>query len=451
VAYQFIHIESYARTASSQRKKDGHASTVRSVCAEANREEDACPHVDSPLAPELLHGAPLVDVEARAMEWGEQARDAMGRKLRKDAPVLLAGVFSAPDSLEDWEGFKAKAVDHLRSKYGSRLLSVLEHKDEAHRHCHFYAVPLNGERFEILHEGKRASLEAKADGQVKGEQNRAYKAAMRGLQDRFFEEVSAPFGLLRLGPGRRRLTRAAYKAEQDQGAALAKTKVWAEEEKRAAVALADQAKAEADAALARRVEAEREAARVIADAAASSANAVELEKSAQKSASEAKAAKKAATADRVAAAAHLNKVRGFADTVSGFVVAVPSSLVGLAAATAWTPIAGVVRWAKSSKGQRDAMTEATARKQAEEQRDALAKALTEEQTATRREKSKTLAKERELNGAKEEINGLKSQLGKATDWIQRMRIAHEPGFKEALEKKAEQDRAARERAGLRQP
>lgn len=216
MGFQFLHVESYARQAG-KGKAGGH--TVASVMAEATRQPDACPHVENPAPPVLLFGCPLAEVEAEATEWAANAVDAIGRKLRKDGLCLLGGVISAPDDMpaEDWDAMKRDAIAWLNRD--GRLVSVAEHTDEAHRHIHFYKVPAPGKRFETLHPGRAAALAAKADGAVKGEQNRAYKEAMRGLQDDFFEQVGARHGLTRLGPAKRRLTRSAWKAEQVAAAA----------------------------------------------------------------------------------------------------------------------------------------------------------------------------------------------------------------------------------------
>ncbi len=97
----------------------------------------------------------------------------------------------------------------------------MEHTDEAHPHLHFYAVPLPGERFEVLHPGRQAAAEKARQGAKKGAQNAAYKQAMVGWQDGFQRAVAAHFGLTRRGPGKRRLTRGAWKAEQEQARSLA--------------------------------------------------------------------------------------------------------------------------------------------------------------------------------------------------------------------------------------
>jgi len=224
MSYQFFHIESYAREAG-KGKAGGH--TSRSILAEAKREIDACPHVKNSLAPTVLFGN-LEEVEDEAKNWAESANDAIGRKLRKDGHCLLGGVFSAPDEMtaKDWANYRGAAVEWLRERYGDRLRCVIEHKDEDKRHCHFYAVPKQGERFELLHPGKAAALAAKSEGKKKGEQNRAYCEAMRDLQTDFWK-VSRNYGLARLGPKKRRLTRAAWKAEQVQARAVQDAKAEA--------------------------------------------------------------------------------------------------------------------------------------------------------------------------------------------------------------------------------
>lgn len=230
MAYQFIHLDSYARTGSEQTRTNaatGRKSTTRKwsasdIAAEAERRPGACPHVENPQKPTVLYGVSVSDAVAAAHEWAETATDAKGRKLRKDGHVLLAGVVSLPaERAADWPQFRADTLDWLREKYGDRLRSVIEHTDEAHPHLHFYAVPRPGERFETLHDGHKAAAEAKAAGKLKGGQNAAYNAAMRALQDDFGAQVGQPHGLTRLGPARRRLTRAEWRAEQAAAEALA--------------------------------------------------------------------------------------------------------------------------------------------------------------------------------------------------------------------------------------
>ena len=221
MGYQFIHLDSYARTGSKHAGKPRKWS-AREIAAEAMRDPDACPHVEQPQLPQVLHGCTPAEAAKLAHDWADSSQDAKGRKLRADGLALAAGVVSLPsEQRQDWPRFREATVAWLRQQYGERLRSVVEHTDEAHPHLHFYAVPLPGERFEVLHPGRQAAAKKAQEGAKKGAQNTAYKEAMRGWQDDFQRAVAAHFALTRRGPGKRRLTRGAWKAEQEQAKALA--------------------------------------------------------------------------------------------------------------------------------------------------------------------------------------------------------------------------------------
>lgn len=220
MGYQFAHIDSYARKGSQQRK-NGRMTTrkwsIRDIAAEAMREPDACRHVAAPKPPRLLHGVMPDKLETLAEAYAATVKDAAGRKLRADGLCVAAGVVSLPaDRADDWPQYRAATLAHLKKQYGKRLRSVIEHTDEEHPHLHFYAIPLDGERFEVLHAGRAAAAEAAKAGKAKGAQNAAYKAAMQAWQDDFHETVAAGFGLARTGPKRQRLTRAQWQARKAQ-------------------------------------------------------------------------------------------------------------------------------------------------------------------------------------------------------------------------------------------
>lgn len=219
MAFQFMHVDSFSRSTPKTGKTGGHS--VRSIVAEANREPDAIPHIDEPQAPTLLFGKPIEELEATCEAWAAGTTDALGRKVRKDALCLLGGVFSAPDGIDPaaWEKIKGDALEWLQGRYGERLQTVLEHKDESHPHCHFYVVPRPGESFDVIHDGKRAASQM-GKGVKKGERNKAYIAAMRSFQDGYYAAVGAPNGMTRIGPARRRLTREEWKLEQLQAEAI---------------------------------------------------------------------------------------------------------------------------------------------------------------------------------------------------------------------------------------
>ena len=241
MAYQFIHVETYARELKKEpkvkeevkeEKKDGSKKkkqrTMREIIAEADREPGNCPHIefeklaDPALAPEHLFGYTLDRVEQEATRWAEQSKDGGGQALRKNGVCLLAGVVSLPDDTpqEDWDKFKLDAIRWLKKEYGSTLRSVIEHKDEAHKHFHFYCIPDAGQQFSSIHKGIEARTKARQQKLSGKEQNLAYCEAMREWQDKFSRDVGQPHGLTRIGPGRRRLTRAQWQQEQQQAKAL---------------------------------------------------------------------------------------------------------------------------------------------------------------------------------------------------------------------------------------
>ncbi len=206
--YQFGHVEAYAR------KPQKGTWSIRDVAAEAERKREHCMHVEQPQEPIRVFGCSPSEAVEQAEAWGAQAKDAKGRKLRSDAPVLLAGVLSYPRQGEEWPEFKQKALTWLKSEYGDNLVSVIEHQDEQHPHIHFYAVPKPGQSFNNLHQGRAAAAEAKRKGETKAAQQYAHNNAMRDWQDRLYQAVGREFGLARLGPKRQRLTRAEWVAQQ---------------------------------------------------------------------------------------------------------------------------------------------------------------------------------------------------------------------------------------------
>ena len=239
--YQFIHYDGYGREGSTQTKtvtkKNGDKITttkkvrsLREILEEQQRVEEACPHIAEPRKPGVLFGVPPLEVLKIAEDWAETATDARGHKLRKDGNVCLVGVISLPREMEDdFPKFAEESLIFLKEKYGDRLKSVIVHDDEAHPHLHFSVVPRVGERFDDIHEGIKAKNQAKKEGQKAGAQNIAYIEAMRNFQDNFSEKVAMKYGLTRLGPARRRLSRGEWKAEQAQAKFFADAKAVAKQ------------------------------------------------------------------------------------------------------------------------------------------------------------------------------------------------------------------------------
>ncbi|MDP2125281.1 MAG: plasmid recombination protein [Parvibaculum sp.] len=233
MAFQFLHVDIVARAV--PKKATAKRWALRDVLAEAGRVTAACPHIDAPRPPKRLFGLALPEVERVAERQAEEARDAKGRRLRKDAPVMLAGVLSYPVALADmdersradYEAWEASSLRWLAGGFGDTLAAVVRHEDEAYPHIHFFIVPhlTSGKALDLeaVHPGIAAREDAKRDGKSTKEANRAYCEAMRHLQDDFHAHVGVFHGHLREGPRRRRLSRGAYLAEKRDAERRAET------------------------------------------------------------------------------------------------------------------------------------------------------------------------------------------------------------------------------------
>ena len=252
--YQFIHIETYAREASTKTRptkaKAAKASTpqerlaalgganapkgmdaftqadgkgkkakasVRDVIGEALRNEGDCNHVEAPQSPTYLVGD-LGDMLTLIPEIERKAaaeKERTGKAPRKDMHVLLAGVASYPRALADadpkgHERWEQATVKWLQKKYGDALRVVLRHEDEAHPHIHFFVLDRHELNAKKLHDGYIASAHAP----MSKEGTQLFNDAMRDYQSAFYAEVGHGAGLLRDGPKRKRMDRGTYKALQ---------------------------------------------------------------------------------------------------------------------------------------------------------------------------------------------------------------------------------------------
>src|SRR5690606_15877396 len=108
------------------------------------------------------------------------------------------------------------------------------HIDESHVHLHAYGLHPSGHA-DRLHPGKAAKKKAveaaMSDGQEKKAANavgdKAYVEAMREWQDSYSLKVGLPHGLTRLGPARRRLSRAEWMAEKAAAKSVQQAKTMA--------------------------------------------------------------------------------------------------------------------------------------------------------------------------------------------------------------------------------
>jgi hypothetical protein len=216
--YQFIHVEAYSLNVSKKKiNKKYNAETkgrnVSDVINEVKRKPGFCDHVENPEDPIILYGVSPDEVEVLAQSYFDNTKltDSLGRPraLRKDANVLLAGVVSLNSEISMiWDDYKKDAIKYLQEKYGDTLVSVVEHTDEGNPHLHFYCVQKHGEKFELIHDGKKAFFEV--GGKIQYKKEKAFKEAMRSFQEDFFLKVAAGYGLMKTGPRRQRLSNADY-------------------------------------------------------------------------------------------------------------------------------------------------------------------------------------------------------------------------------------------------
>ncbi|MDR6820238.1 hypothetical protein J2X76_005435 [Neorhizobium sp. 2083] len=263
MGYQFVHLESYSR------KADANGRSTDFIFSEASRKPEASVHVSTPLPPVVVYG-----VSVEAMQEMHDAAAAAAtiavkgghvRKVAKDKKTLHTVVASYPATMdeiradpakraeaEEWE---KRTIAWLQTQYGQDLKSVIRHEDEEFFHIHAYVVLLNEPGMSALkyHPGtmaKRAVMDSGKEGEDKKALSKkadaAYKQAMREWQDNYHEAVAIPSGLTRLGPQRRRLTRAEWQREQVQAQALQTTLERARQVKSSGEDFIQRTKAEAE-------------------------------------------------------------------------------------------------------------------------------------------------------------------------------------------------------------
>jgi hypothetical protein len=214
----FFHIEAYARQSKNKR-------SAKEIAAEAARMPGACPHVANPSPPVILHGSDPVQATDDAIAQAEMAQDALGRRLKSDALIMVAGAVSYPIPRSEVEtnpasqalyaAWEARVQAFVQEEYGSRLRSLIRHEDEQYLHLHAIAVPhLQPDgtlRIGDVHPGLAARYLARAAGASMEEQQSASDEAMRSLQDRYFRKVSEPCGHTRHSKRRPRGTRSDWR------------------------------------------------------------------------------------------------------------------------------------------------------------------------------------------------------------------------------------------------
>jgi hypothetical protein len=223
--YQFIHVDTYARIPN----KNFNKQSIWGIVHEADRVPHACLHIENPKKPILLYGEQLSKMAQKLYDLADKCRDSLGRKTRKDAQLLLAGVASYPKKSQDieyndehFQRWLKLSVQFLKDEYGDYLRSIILHfDDELFPHYHFYCYPNPDENNRLnirdVHVGMKARDTVSDKGLGSGKKRRKlYKDAMRAFQDRYYSKVGISSGLSRLGPKRQRMTRKEWRDEQNR-------------------------------------------------------------------------------------------------------------------------------------------------------------------------------------------------------------------------------------------
>jgi hypothetical protein len=243
-SYQFFHVEVYGRVGSKNGKPTmkrgskasggGHKWSIREVLDEAERVPGACGHVDRPEPPVHLHGMQPREFLSYVTDTAAKAVDPIGRRMRMDCVVALAGVASFPipandirhddEAMEDYKKWEDTLLKFLKIEYGDFLRCALRHTDEEYYHVHFYvAEDLTADnRFGVLkiHPGRRASAETEKKGGGTKAIGDAHRKAMEALQDRYYQHVSALCEHERAGPLLQRLSRYEWRRKEIRDAYL---------------------------------------------------------------------------------------------------------------------------------------------------------------------------------------------------------------------------------------
>jgi hypothetical protein len=239
MGYQFCRIQLFSR-----KGKDGRNTDF--IFDEVSREPGACLHVAKPDTPKIAFGLDIPTLRKLHDDQAAAARTVTSagksRAIRTDQNTLVGIVLSHPATVEDYHAsaddrrdvntWERRSIDWLKNQFGDQLITVVRHLDESHPHLHAYILPTDSEmKGANLHPGFAAKNEIMSSAPMAGEDgkaqkkraDRAYVQAMRSWLDDYHQQVAIPSGLSRLGPGKRRLTRAEWQREKVQAAGLKAT------------------------------------------------------------------------------------------------------------------------------------------------------------------------------------------------------------------------------------
>ncbi|MBD0273651.1 MAG: hypothetical protein ICV73_17200, partial [Acetobacteraceae bacterium] len=193
------------------------AYTAADIVAEAERRPGHVPHIARPEPPRILHGTTPGNVLEEACGRADRATDRMGRRVKRDAAILVSAVTSYPLT---WEAVRADPAGmrrirgwlraekrFWRGEFGDRVRCILLHVDEERPNVHVLLVPelvpttmRSGRVVQVLDIGTvdplhRAAREARAAGASFVERRNAARLAGAAFQQRYARDVGAAIGL----------------------------------------------------------------------------------------------------------------------------------------------------------------------------------------------------------------------------------------------------------------
>jgi hypothetical protein len=226
-SYQFIHLETYSDVPRKHSKRP----SAEAVARECQRKDESYPHIATANEPDLLYGIQPLEALSKTRKLISHCKDPLGRKIRKDAPIISFGVASikVESTSENWESDEVQkwvedTIEFLKQRFGDSFVSLCRHTDETYCHLHFGVIPkLNASGsidLSSYHPGLAAQRAVKIN--KKSAKDHAYKSAMGKFQNEYFLAVGIKNGLLRYGPRRRRLTRKEWHSQRQYGALISK-------------------------------------------------------------------------------------------------------------------------------------------------------------------------------------------------------------------------------------
>lgn len=220
--------------------------SIDAILAELLRLKGHCGHVEKPMPPTHVWGLhpdrlrdhvnELYAKSALITETYTRRGKEHRRRQKKSTPTVLMAVASWPEpsinSTPMRERWERRVVRAAKSIWGSGLVGVYAHTDEARYHLHIW-VENNGHSVKRMHPGfanVQALLES-SPGASRAEQATAYKVGVADALDWYHHRVGRHFGMARKSAAPRpRMSRAGAlrarqeKLEEAEEAALAERK-----------------------------------------------------------------------------------------------------------------------------------------------------------------------------------------------------------------------------------